>query len=236
MEVKKEYIGKKVLCIKPCIMVGTNKQETTKGKKYKIINVHLYENSFDIIDDSGDQHGFIFKDKYFKVSALLKNNKMKNIDKVILKQNKKYNKISKQTKHLKEDYVLLIYKLYNKMNPDIRNLLFPFMIPDCRYTISDINTQTDEVIFFDYDYTKNIYNLSLDVLYEIANKLYEEKVYGLIDSYYIDDKHILHTFIGKAEHVTFTGVYSDDEADFLIDEENAVLAANIVNELKKLES
>ena len=41
-----------------------------------------------------------------------------------------------------------------------------------------------------------------------------------IDSYYIDDDNIMHTFIGKLTHVTISDVVSDEQAEELIGELN----------------
>ena len=41
-----------------------------------------------------------------------------------------------------------------------------------------------------------------------------------ITSYYIDDDHVLHTFIGNMEHVFITDVYSDEEAENIIEDLN----------------
>ena len=44
-----------------------------------------------------------------------------------------------------------------------------------------------------------------------------------ITSYYIDKDKVLHTFIENVKHVTFSEVNNDEEAQMLIDEENALL-------------
>jgi hypothetical protein len=46
---------------------------------------------------------------------------------------------------------------------------------------------------------------------------------NLISSWYIDDNHVLHTYIGDKEHVSFSDVHSDEEAEHLIEEENELL-------------
>ena len=37
-----------------------------------------------------------------------------------------------------------------------------------------------------------------------------------IDSYYIDDNNVLHTFIGDLKHITFEGVTSNEQAETII--------------------
>lgn len=44
-----------------------------------------------------------------------------------------------------------------------------------------------------------------------------------ITSYYIDDNNVMHTYCGDMEHITICEVYSDEEAERLIDEENEYL-------------
>lgn len=41
-----------------------------------------------------------------------------------------------------------------------------------------------------------------------------------ITSYYIDDNNVMHTYCGDMEHITISGVYTDEQAERLIDEEN----------------
>jgi len=41
-----------------------------------------------------------------------------------------------------------------------------------------------------------------------------------ITSYYIDDNNVLHTYCGNLKHFTFEEVYSDKQAERLIDEIN----------------
>ena len=79
LKVKREYIGKKVLCIKPCIMNYSKKEETTLGKYYEIIDIDLFKNNFDILDNSRDPHSFDFEDDYFRVSSLIRSIKLKDL-------------------------------------------------------------------------------------------------------------------------------------------------------------
>lgn len=39
---------------------------------------------------------------------------------------------------------------------------------------------------------------------------------GKIDSYYIDDNNVLHTFIGDLKHITFEDVKSNEQAESII--------------------
>lgn len=50
-----------------------------------------------------------------------------------------------------------------------------------------------------------------------------ELIPAKITSYHIDEDKTLHTFVGEIKHVTFSEVNNDDEAQTLIDEENAQL-------------
>ena len=43
---------------------------------------------------------------------------------------------------------------------------------------------------------------------------------GSIDSYHIDGRNVLHTFIGDKAHVTISDVLSDEQANQIIDELN----------------
>ena len=52
----------------------------------------------------------------------------------------------------------------------------------------------------------------------------------MIDSYYIDDNKILHTFIGDVKHVTFSNVDNLLQAKELIKEENINLLINLNQE------
>lgn len=44
-----------------------------------------------------------------------------------------------------------------------------------------------------------------------------------ITSYYIDENNTLHTYIGELKHVTISDVFSDDEAEGIVDELNKEL-------------
>jgi hypothetical protein len=43
----------------------------------------------------------------------------------------------------------------------------------------------------------------------------------MITSYYIYDNNVMHTYIGDLKHVTISDVFSDEEAESLIDELNS---------------
>lgn len=43
----------------------------------------------------------------------------------------------------------------------------------------------------------------------------------MINSYYIDDNNVLHTYIDNVEHVTISEVYTDKQAEELIGELNS---------------
>ena len=42
-----------------------------------------------------------------------------------------------------------------------------------------------------------------------------------ITSYYIDDNNVLHTYIGDIKHVTISEVFSEEQAESIIDELNS---------------
>lgn len=44
-----------------------------------------------------------------------------------------------------------------------------------------------------------------------------------ITSYYIDDNNNLHTYIGELKHVTISNVYSEDEAEGIVNDLNTSL-------------
>ena len=44
-----------------------------------------------------------------------------------------------------------------------------------------------------------------------------------VTSYYIDDNYVLHTYVGEVKHVTFSNVFSDEEAEQLIKKINHTL-------------
>ena len=60
-------IGDKIIAIDPCVMLSSNESTLTIGNSYIVKNV--MDNSFYIVNDNGDDHGFPFDffDKYFKV-------------------------------------------------------------------------------------------------------------------------------------------------------------------------
>lgn len=39
-----------------------------------------------------------------------------------------------------------------------------------------------------------------------------------ITSYYIDDNYVMHTYIGNEKHITISDVFTDDDAERLINE------------------
>ena len=79
LRVKPEFIGKKVLCVKPCIMKGGKNALTTMGEYYEIVDIDKIENKIIVINDEGRKHYFSFKDRFFKISALLREEKIKNL-------------------------------------------------------------------------------------------------------------------------------------------------------------
>ena len=77
-KLNESHVGKYLTCKKDCVMIDSGKQETTAGKKYKIIKIEN-EKKFVIKNNSGKNHSFSTTMPYFDVTQLCRKEKLKDL-------------------------------------------------------------------------------------------------------------------------------------------------------------